>query len=353
MRVSKEFKVGILVVLSFLLVFIGINFLKTFETFGKTREFYVEFDESHGLEEKDEVQLHGVKIGTVTQVDLHPDEAHRVLVKFTVEDQNLVIPKETQLWLMSSDILGTKVLDLRIPEDSLLYYPDSVYQDGDMFDPHYVNIAMELGEDFEAQFNPIKDKTEDLISRVEDIIFKVTNYWDNQGSYAYEEGVYKTRDAIETYKEMTVNLTNLISAERKQAGFISEDIKVMTDMFDEDSILFIEITECFANIQKTFDDPELSLTLNDTKESFEGLSDAFGEFKKGNGSIGRLMSDDFKVHFRDIDTAWQNLQDHLEDKPRDFIGFSVFGLKALGYDPGKEREPVLEEFLDTLENRNN
>ena len=154
-----------------------------------------------GLQVNDEVQMHGVKVGTVREIDLHPKNANTVQVKFSVDDNDLVIPKETQLWLISSDILGTKVLDLRIPPDSMLYYPDSIYQDGDLFDPNYVSIALSMDKELEKSFDPLKNRTEDLITRVEDIIFKVSSYWDNSGAYAFDASMYDVRDAIDRYNE--------------------------------------------------------------------------------------------------------------------------------------------------------
>src|SRR5690606_10322689 len=105
MRVTREFKIGILVVLSLLFLFVGFNFLKSFKVFSSQREFSAEFEKSLGLEVSDPVLMNGVEVGNVTSVGLNPEDASGVLVYFTVDDGALDIPNNTALWLVSSDIL--------------------------------------------------------------------------------------------------------------------------------------------------------------------------------------------------------------------------------------------------------
>lgn len=351
MRVSRNFKLGILVVLSFLLLFIGFNFLKSFGTFGKVREFTVEFNESSGLQVGDEVQLAGVQVGTVKELDLHPENANKIVVKFSIDDDDIQLPKESELWLISSDILGTKILDLRIPPDSLLSSPNDYYEDGDHFDPEKVNVAMNLNSELEALFLPIKDKTKDLIKRVEDIILSVNVFWDTSAAYTYDASMYDVNDAVDKFTEMTNNLTDLVRTEKRQVSQINSDINNFQGLLSKDSMLLVDISTNFNEFTQTLGDTGLAKTLDETSEIFKLMDERFKWVNKGNGTVGLLGTDSLKNEITKIDTALKSLQWHLEDRPKDFVGFSIFGLKALGYKPKKSQKKYLDETLDSLEDR--
>ena len=71
---------------------------------------------------------------------------------------------------------------------------------------------------------------------------------------------------------------------------------------------------------------------------------------RGNGTVGLFTkTDSMKNQVAEIDSAVQRVKWHLQDRPRDFFGFSIFGLKAEGYKPTKVRKPHLEATLDSLE----
>ena len=95
MKVSKEFKVGILVILGLLLLFIGVSFLKGGSIFGSDREFYAVFNKSAGIQPSNEIRLSGFKIGQVEEVGLHPKNPTLILVKFSIQDDELQIPKSS------------------------------------------------------------------------------------------------------------------------------------------------------------------------------------------------------------------------------------------------------------------
>ena len=85
MKVSKEFKVGLLVVLGLLLLFVGVNFLKGGGIFGKDRDSMPSLITQQDFNLLMKVQLNGVRVGQVTAVDLKEDDASKVLVRFTIE----------------------------------------------------------------------------------------------------------------------------------------------------------------------------------------------------------------------------------------------------------------------------
>jgi phospholipid/cholesterol/gamma-HCH transport system substrate-binding protein len=163
MRVSKEYKVGLLVVLGLLLVFVGSRFLSGGAMFGSDREFYAVFKNSRGLLPSNEVKLSGHKIGQVEEVGLYPEDPGLVLVKFSVADDALEIPVTAEAWI-TKDLLGTASIEIRLDTASTAQI--SYYQSGDTM---ISNVEKTIGERFNEFMAPFKKLNKKLIGPVDEI----------------------------------------------------------------------------------------------------------------------------------------------------------------------------------------
>ena len=90
--------------------------------------------------------------------------------------------------------------------------------------------------------------------------------------------------------------------------------------------------------------------IKGSANSFAELDSLLQNIKKGNGSVGKLaFTNELKVQIDCTKTSWERLRDDLEADPKDFVGFSIFGLKAEGYQPNKNQKNQLDGMLDTLD----
>jgi phospholipid/cholesterol/gamma-HCH transport system substrate-binding protein len=347
MRVSKEFKVGLLVVLGLLLLFIGTNFLKGGGIFAKDREFYAEFDNSSGLQPSNEVQLNGVRVGQVLAVDLKEDNASKVVVRFSIEKEELLVPDNSEIWLISSDILGTKALDLRIPVDSVPRADIAYYESGD-----YVkaNTEISLGDQINEELLPLKKKTEELIGSVEQIIVSVNAFWDTSAAYTIDESLYEVRDAIDKFGELANNLSILVANETQQVNVILKDVKEITSNIASQSDTINNILANFSAVSQDLADADLDTVLAETKSSLQELNGVLAEVNEGQGTIGKLLHSD-SLHNELVQTSQsiQNLLDDFQANPNKFVHFSIFGRKVKGYQTSPERRDILDDVLDSLQ----
>jgi phospholipid/cholesterol/gamma-HCH transport system substrate-binding protein len=348
MRVSKEFKVGLLVVLGLLLLFIGVNFLKGGGIFSKNREFCAVFDNSSGLQPSNEVQMNGVKVGQVLAVDLKSDDAQKVVVKFSIDNDELLIPDSSQIELISSDILGTKALDLQlftgeIPAAELAYY-----ESGDTFRLAKTEVSLE--EQINQEILPLKKKTEELIGSVESIIVSVNAFWDTSAAYTIDESLYEVRDAIDKFGELANNLSVLISNETEQVDRILTDVHAITDNLSSKSDKISNVIDNISAISDTLADSDIKSVIVETKSTLTELNGVLSDVNSGQGTIGKLLHTD-SLHNELIQTnqSLQNLLDDFEENPNKFVHFSVFGRKVKGYQTTNEREDILDGVLDSLQ----
>ena len=347
MRVSKEFKVGLLVVLGLLLLFIGVNFLKGGSLWGENRMFYAVFDNSSGLQPSNEVQLNGVKVGQVTSVELKEDDANKVLVGFSLNNDELQVPVESEVWLISSDILGTKALDLRLKSDSLPVAEIDYHENGDYL---IAKTETSLQEQINEEILPLKKKTEELIGSVESIIVSVNAFWDTSAAYTIDESLYEVRDAISTFGELANNLSILVSNETEQVNRILKNVHEITEGIVAQSDEISNTIKNISAITDTIVSADVKGVMAETKLTLEELNGVLAKVNSGQGTIGKLMHTD-SLHNELVQTnqSIQNLLDDMQANPNKFVHFSLFGRKVKGYQTTPERRDLLDEILDTAQ----
>src|SRR5688500_14500311 len=88
--------------------------MKTGLNFGASNEYYAVLENAEQLKPENEVQLNGGKIGEVLEVGVHTKNPRLILAKFTIENTDIQIPRSSEAWLLSTDFLGTKCIDIRL-----------------------------------------------------------------------------------------------------------------------------------------------------------------------------------------------------------------------------------------------
>lgn len=342
MEVSKEYKLGLLFVIGGIVVFLGINFMKTGLNFGASNEYYAIFDNADQLKPENEVQLNGVKIGEVTEVELHPKNPRLILAKFTIENTEIQIPRSSEAWLLSTDFLGTKCIDIRLDLSDTA--SKELLADGDTLNSRK---EMTLEEQFKLQLEPIKNKTEQIIVRVEDIIVEINELWDSSASYTFEEGVYTAREAIDTYKHLARNLTDLINRETKMVTTIKENVATL-----KDSIMnrMDEIKAISAHVTSIKSDYAASGLVTDIANLTLAMADITANLKKvenGEGTLGSLLdTTKFNPALKSTKRSLDLLMDDMEADPMKYIGLSILGRKIEGLTLTKEEEKMLRDWLE-------
>ena len=93
MKISKEFKIGIIVTFAIGAFIWGFNFLKGTDIFSHKYELYAIYPKIEGLLEANPLQVNGFKIGQVNKISLiKKDGKPVILVKFLLTE-DIKIPK--------------------------------------------------------------------------------------------------------------------------------------------------------------------------------------------------------------------------------------------------------------------
>ncbi len=109
---TKEFTIGLSVVIALLVLFFGINYLKGINIFHPTNYYYVSYTNVAGLSQSAPVTINGFKVGLVREIEYEYDNPGHVRVELSL-DQALRIPRGSKAVLVT-DMLGTSSIELRL-----------------------------------------------------------------------------------------------------------------------------------------------------------------------------------------------------------------------------------------------
>lgn len=104
MQYSNELKVGAAIVVATIAAVVGVRFLQDIPLFGDTYPVYAQFEEAGGLVSGNPVQMKGVNIGTVNDVELD-QSAQMVDVRLQIEG-DIQIPKGSHARVVGFSGLG-------------------------------------------------------------------------------------------------------------------------------------------------------------------------------------------------------------------------------------------------------
>ncbi len=323
MKISKEFKVGLLVILGILLLYSGVNFLKGNSIFKADREYFAVFDKAHGLKVSNEVQLKGLKIGLVKAITHHPDNPEKILVTFSVIKDEILLPEGSLIHLESSDILGTKVLSLEL--NTMAVASVNYIESGDTLKS---DVEKDLQEQINEQILPLKKRTEDLIGSVDGIIVSINAFWDTSAAYTIDESLFEFRLAISKFGDLANTLSTAINEEIMVIDNVLNNVNDITGNLSEKTSEINRTIDNIASVSDTLADIDIRTVVLETQKTLTELNGVLQKVNNGEGSIGALLHTD-SLHRELLETnqSIQNLLDDMEANPNKYVHFSLFGRK--------------------------
>ena len=102
---TKEFKVGLFVVVTAAALYIGFNYLRGMNVFSPLNTYYVKYQNVSGLNKGAKVILNGLEIGSVTDRKFSSAAYDEVLVTLAI-DNIIILNDSTEAMLAKPDLLG-------------------------------------------------------------------------------------------------------------------------------------------------------------------------------------------------------------------------------------------------------
>ncbi|MFT6844443.1 MAG: phospholipid/cholesterol/gamma-HCH transport system substrate-binding protein [Flavobacteriales bacterium] len=337
MKISKEFSIGLIVLLTIAVAIYGINYLKGADIFDTQSNYYAVYNNIDGLEKGNPVTLNGFQIGMVKNIQIPASNQQQLLVTIVVSESNLKIPKDSKAVIISSDFLGSKAVDLMLGDSLAFVIP------GDT-----LNGQLEAGlkESVNKELAPLKRKAENLISSVDNAIQVVQSVFNKDAQKDLSEGVVSIKNAFKSLERASAGVDSLVAKQSQSVSKTIKQIEKFTKMLETNSS---KIDVAIGNI-KTISDSlaasNLTQAINSAEKAMTDVSQIMIKVNEGSGTVGRMINDD-SLYVNMLE-ATKNLEYLLEDMrvhPNRYVHFSVFGVRNKGSVMTREQERKVDKLL--------
>ncbi|MGZ4041333.1 MAG: MlaD family protein [Bacteroidia bacterium] len=320
MKVSKEFKIGVVVVCAIAAFIWGINFLKGSNIFTHKYYLYAVYPKIDGLIPANPVLVSGYKIGQVTDISLIKGEGsnNKVLVKFLLTE-NVDIPKGSIARSVSADLLGSKAVEIIFSKN-----PEFV-KNGDTL---VAETESGFKEALDKRIAPIQAKAENLISSMDSVITVVNSILNKKTRDNLDKSFESIHKAILSLEQTAYKLDDLIGSEKTKISSVLTHMNNITADLDKNGQKIDNIIGNLNNITDSLAKAQLKEAINEADKSLSELNTLLAGINRGQGTLGKMAKNDSL--FNNLNKSSVDLDRLLKDlrlNPERYIHFSVFGRK--------------------------
>lgn len=309
MTISKETKVGLLAIISFVILYLGFNFLKGKDFFSPDNQYIVIYKNVEGLTAANQVSLSGMKVGQVKKVELIAGNQVRVTLAIR---KDLPLPEGTQAILSSDGLLGGKLVRLEMGKGN------GIIPVGGSLQPTSETGVSEL----------IKEKALPLINNLDSLtrsLRVVTKSFEATGSSV--NGLIRNTD--KTITSLGTTMGSTIAENRISLAGVTANMKALSGNLIETEKSIKPLIGKFSSMADSLNALKISQAVATTQRSLEGLQRIMLGIESGQGSMGKLLKDDSL--YSNINRSLADLDKLLIDfrlAPKRYVNLSLFGKKT-------------------------
>lgn len=300
---SRVQAIGLFVLLTLIVTFAVINFLRGEDIFNRSTTYYAKFDNVDGLAVTGPVYVKGLKVGMVEGIE-YDMERDIFEVEFKVKSQ-FKVPGNSVAEIYSADIMGSKAMRV-VFGDSKTYA-----KGGDTLSANYVPdmVATLLSE-----IGPLKMQAEALLVNLNRTLDNVNMLLDSAARKDLQGSFANLNRTLANASQLSAAL-NGISPELKG---IMDNLQILAEGLGQSAG---DIKGSLANVNEITS----QLTQAELGKAVESLRSLSEKLQDPNGSMGKLMATD-SLH-RAVNNLLQDvdiLVQRITENPKKYIKVSVF-----------------------------
>jgi phospholipid/cholesterol/gamma-HCH transport system substrate-binding protein len=294
-KLTKEVKIGFAAILSLLLLYYGINYLKGINLMKPANYYYVVFEDVTGLTVSSPVYINGYKAGLVRSFDYDYAHPGHIIVEIAM-DKELSISKGSTADY-KTEMLGTAAVLLKLNLESRDYYTP-----GDTLPGKQTVSLMQKVE-------------KDVMPTLTQIMYRMDTVLAGLQSVVKNPALNKSLDNLEAttaeLSKTTASLNKMMSAD---VPVVVNNLKVMSGDFAEVS----------GNIKRV----DFARTMSSVDSTLNNLKTLTAQLNRTDNSLGLLTHD--RVLYDNLSesaSSANRLMIDLKEHPKRYVHFSVFGRK--------------------------
>ncbi len=271
MKINKEVKIGLTIITAIIITLVGFRFMRDVPLFSQPMQIEATFPKVDGLTVGSIVYHKGVKVGSVSRMELLPSDS----VKVTMTLERITnIPEGSIAYLTSLSLIEGKSIVLEKGDS------DRIVDSGDEIEGVYVDSIVEvfadrgdeLGQDLSSTFTELNKFLNQLNKTIDDQTRQSVNETFNNAAEA--TGALST--ILREKKQEIDKAIDAASRTMQQIDTLATDNRTKVDSL-------------FFHLEKNV--RELEETRENLDKSLVSLNEILEKVNNGDGTFSRLVND--------------------------------------------------------------
>ncbi len=309
MKLSREIKTGIIVIVGILLFVMGYSFLKATPLFNNSKIFYAVYKHVGGLQPGTQVSINGFNVGNVNNITFNNGSGN-LLVTFSI-DSNFEFSKNSIAELYDTGIIGGKGIQINPVFDGA-----PVAKSGDTLTS---NIKPGLTDLLQQKLAPLQSKIEGAVSNADSLLINFNDVLDEETKRNLRESIQGLNVTVQSFQSSAATLNTLLADNKNKLDSSITNINTITTNFSA-------ISDSIAQVG-------LSNTIRNLEATIGNLDKMLAKIESGEGTLGKLVNND--ELYKNLTEASKELDLLLQDfrlNPKRYVNVSVFGKKQKEYE---------------------
>tara|TARA_Y100000589_G_C27143287_1_gene625683 strand:+ start:101 stop:1045 length:945 start_codon:yes stop_codon:yes gene_type:complete len=306
---NKELKIGIVFVIVFITLIVGINYLKGINVLNKNRTFFAVYNDIAGLQVGSPIMVNGYQVGMVGNIDLLSSQELLVTLKI---DHDLAISNNSNSRIINRDLMGTKAISLILGNSTYLM------NEGDTF---ITSVEGTLQDEVNAQILPLKNKAEELISSMDSVMIIITAVLDKDARNNLSNSFKSLEETFDLMSKSMSKVDMIIDHNNEKVSKIISNLESISLNISSHNDQIKNIINNISSISDT-------LLRKDILSIIDNFNQISSNINNGEGSLGLLIKDD--TVYKNLENSTAQLAELIEDMkkhPSRYVNFSILGGK--------------------------
>jgi phospholipid/cholesterol/gamma-HCH transport system substrate-binding protein len=292
MKVSKEVKVGLFMVVSLVLLYLGFNYLKGIDFFSSTKKYFAVYSNVDKLMPSNQVYISGYAVGRVSDIQFDQSK-NRVIVEMEINSD--ITLGDSTVALLNGDILGTKFIQLDVGNITNPLKPKDT-------------VRSEIARG-------IADFLSEPVADLQTTLRKLNTILDNLGSNSEQ-----LDEIFNDFKATPKLLNKTLSNTNSKIDTLTSSLTSVTQNVNSALSLLKPTLTNFKTFSDTLKSVELNTTLTKAQQALTKLNETLTKMGKGDNTMSKLMTEDtLYVNLNKLLLTLDTLARHINENPKHFM----------------------------------
>jgi len=291
MKISNELKIGFWAIVTCVVLFLGVNYLKGVHTLRQGDFYYLLSEKVEGLAVSSHVKLHGLKVGIVREMQ-YDKKSDKVLVTLNIYNDEIQIPVDSRV-TVTTDLLGTSSINLELGRS------DQYFNPWDTIKAPATNASL-------------LDKADPIIAKVDALLPKLDTLVSGITVLVNES---KVQESLLEMNKMTVRLNQTVNSLN---GLLKNDVPTIMNNVES-------ATANLDTISSQLKEAEVEKILANANRTLNEMNQLMKRVQANDNTVGKLLNTtELHEHLNNTLSDVDSLVNAIKENPKKYIRVKVF-----------------------------